>query len=233
MAEKQTDARLESALPYLTVGGIVADIGTDHAYLPIHIIRQGISRRAVACDINRGPIEAARRNIEIAGLSDRIDTLQTDGLHGVERFHPDDILIFGMGGELIVKILSEAPWIKHSKVGLILQPMTKAETVRAWLLDNGFSIEGETLSYVDQYYQTIHAKYGGERIEYTPAELMLGKLILQSGSPLLKGYVQRKAEVLANVIDGKKKGNADTADEERLLAELRELLKKEENDEHK
>ena len=225
---------MESALPFLTAGGVVADIGTDHAYLPIHIIRHGLSRRAVACDINRGPIEAARRNIKAAGLSDRIDTLQTDGLHGVEQFHPNDILIFGMGGELIVRILSEAPWVKDPNVGLILQPMTKAEAVRAWLLDNGFSIEGETLSYVDQYYQTIHARYGGERVEHTPAELMLGKKILESGSSLLKGYIERKAEVLVTVIDGKKKGNADTSFEEQLLAELQELLnKKGENDERK
>ncbi|MBR7098040.1 MAG: SAM-dependent methyltransferase [Clostridia bacterium] len=224
MAEKQTDSRLESALPYLTAGGVVADIGTDHAHLPIHIIRQGISRRAVACDINRGPIDAAKRNIQAAGFSDRIDTMQTDGLHGVEQFHPDDILIFGMGGELIVRILSEAPWVKNPAVGLILQPMTKAESVRAWLLDNGFSIVGETLSYEDQYYQTIHARYGGERIAHTPAELLLGKMILKSKSPYLKGYIERKAAILGNVIEGKKKGNADTSLEERLLDELRHLL---------
>ena len=140
--EKKLGARLQSACAYLSAGGTVADIGTDHAYLPIEIIKKGLSQRAVACDINRGPIESARRNIEAAGLSDRIDTMQTDGLHGVEGFHPTDILIFGMGGELIAKILSEAPWVKDEGIGLILQPMSHAEILRRWLSENGFSILG-------------------------------------------------------------------------------------------
>jgi len=86
--EKKLGARLQSACAYLTAGGTVADIGTDHAYLPIEIIKRGLSQRAIACDINRGPIESAARNIEAAGLSDRIDTMQTDGLHGVETYRP-------------------------------------------------------------------------------------------------------------------------------------------------
>ena len=88
---KNPDARLLSALPYLTPGGTVADIGTDHAYLPIELCRRGICRRAVACDINRGPLESARANIAAAGFSDRIDTLLTDGLHGVEQWHPHSV----------------------------------------------------------------------------------------------------------------------------------------------
>ena len=225
--EKKLGARLQSALPYLRAGGTVADIGTDHAYLPIEIIKKGLCERAVACDINRGPIESARRNIDAAGLSDRIDTMQTDGLHGVEKFHPTDILVFGMGGELIAKILSEAPWVKDGEIGLILQPMSHAEILRGWLVDNGFSIHGETLTYEDQYYQTIYARFGGEMQPLSEEELFFGKEILGSGSPLLEGYLTRRAKTLSAVIKGKKKGNADVALEMRLLDAIRARLTKE------
>ena len=222
--EKKLGARLQSALAYLTAGGTVADIGTDHAYLPIEIIKKGLSRRAVACDINRGPIESAMRNIEAAGLSDRIDTVQTDGLHGVESYHPTDILIFGMGGELIVKILSEAPWVQNDGIGLILQPMSHAEILRRWLAENGFSVLGETLTYEEQYYQTIYARFCGEPYMPSEEELYFGKEILKSDSPLLKGYLTARAKTLRNVIAGKKKGNADTALEARLVAKIEARL---------
>ena len=228
--EKKLGARLQSAFAYLTAGGTVADIGTDHAYLPIEIIKKGLSRRAIACDINRGPIEAAMRNIEAAGLSDRIDTVQTDGLHGVETYNPTDILIFGMGGELIVKILSEAPWVQNDGIGLILQPMSHAEILRRWLSENGFSILGETLTYEEQYYQTIYARFCDEPYTLREEELFFGREILGSGSPLLEGYLTARAKTLKNVIAGKKKGNADTALEERLLGEIEARLAKKRED---
>ncbi len=224
--EKKLGARLQSACAYLTTGGTVADIGTDHAYLPIEIIKKGLSQRAIACDINRGPIESARRNIDAAGLSDRIETMQTDGLHGVERFHPTDILIFGMGGELIARILSEAPWVKNKEIGLILQPMSHAEILRRWLMENGFSILGETLTWEDQYYQTIHARYSGEPYALTEEELFFGREILAGNSPLLEGYLKGRAKTLNTVIAGKKKGNADVELETRLIRTIEARLGK-------
>ena len=224
-ADKKLDSRLLSALPYLTVGGVVADIGTDHAYLPIEILKRGIAKRAIACDINLGPIESAKRNIAEAGMADRIDTLQTDGLRGVEVYSPTDVVIFGMGGELIVKILFEAPWIKKQGVGLILQPMSHAEILRGWLLENGFSIEGETLTFEDQYYQTIHAVYTGIVAEYTEEELFFGRHILNGNSPYLAEFLERKANGLSKIIAGKQKGNADADREKRLLDAIQRRLK--------
>lgn len=223
--EKRLDSRLLSALPYLTVGGVAADVGTDHAYLPIEIIKRNLVQRAVACDINLGPIESARRNIATAGLSDRIDTLQTDGLRGVEVYHPTDVLIFGMGGELIVKILSEAPWIRNAEIGLILQPMSHPEILRKWLLDNGFSILGESLTWEEQYYQTIHARFGGASEEYAEDELYFGKRHWESDPSLSEGFLKQKARALTRVVEGKRLGNADTALEERLLRAIEERLR--------
>ena len=222
---KNMDTRLLSALPYLRTGGVLADIGTDHAYLPIEAVRRGISCRAIACDFNWGPIQRAEEHIREAGLSNRIDVLRTDGLHGVERFCPDDIVIFGMGGELIIRILSEAPWVRNPSVSLVLQPMTKAELLRAWLLRSDFSILGESLSYEGQYYQTIHARAGGEQEIYTPEELLLGRHNLSGSSSLLTGWIEYRLSVLSAVIDGKRKGNGDFMQEQTLAEALRRRLR--------
>lgn len=203
----------------------MADIGTDHAYLPIHLLREGIISGAVACDINAGPIESARMHIAAAGYSDRIDTLLTDGLYGVEPYAPDDILIFGMGGDLIVKILSEAPWIKNERIGLILQPMSRVSTLRQWLCENGFLITGETLSFEDKYYQTLAAHYTGVCETYTETELAVGRLNIVSRPPHFEDFVRHEIKVLNKILAGKAKSeNADTAAEERLKEKLEELL---------
>ena len=218
-------ARLCSALPYLTRGGAVIDVGTDHAYLPIYLVGQEISSRALACDINRGPIESARKNIASANLADKIDTLCTDGLHGAENFAPDDILIFGMGGELIIRILSEASWVKNPAIGLVLQPMTRAHLLRRWLLENGFAIVGETITHEDRYYQTIAARFSDKNEEYTEEELLLGRLNIQNNAPHLCGFVKHEIGVWEAIRRGKSQSaNADTRDEDRILQFLKERL---------
>jgi tRNA (adenine22-N1)-methyltransferase len=218
-------ARLRSAVPYLKKGGAVIDVGTDHAYLPIYLVGEGISSRALACDINRGPIESAARNIAAAGLARRIDTLCTDGLHGAEQFDADDIMIFGMGGELIIRILSEAPWVKDAGIGLVLQPMTRAHLLRRWLLENGFAIVGETITHEDRYYQTIAARYCGKSEEYTEEELLLGRLNIQNNAPNLGGFIEHEIGVWEAIRRGKAQAaNADTRDEDRTLQFLSERL---------
>lgn len=225
--EKRPGARLESAIPYVRQGGKVADIGTDHAYLPIELIRRGIARSALACDICPGPLERAETHIREAGMNDRITTLQTDGLHGVERFCPDDILIFGMGGELIAHILSEAPWVKDPSIGLILQPMSRAEVLRAYLTENGFSIRGETLTYENQYYQTIYATYTGERTTLSTEELLCGKIILGTASPLLEGFLRQKIGVYRKILCGKQQSEcADGSEEQNILDALTARLER-------
>ena len=219
------DTRLRSAIPYLKKGGRVADIGTDHAYLPIYLVGQGFSSCAIACDINEGPIRSARTNIAAAGLEGRIETLCTDGLCGVERFAPDDVMIFGMGGELIARILSDAPWVKDSGIGLILQPMTRASVLRRWLLENGFEILGETLTFEDKYYQTVHARYDGVMRSYDERELLLGRLNIEARPPLFEGFLRHEIKVLDAIIAGKLRGkNPDVADEMNLKQKLEELL---------
>ena len=218
-------ARLASAVPFVTQGARVADIGTDHAYLPIYLVEKGIASAAIACDVNRGPLDSAVANIREAGLSDQIETLLADGLHGVENFAPTDVLIFGMGGELIVRILSEAPWIRRGDVNLILQPMSRAATLRRWLVENGFAITDEAISLEDRYYQTVVARYCGEKTAYTACECQVGRRNIESRPPLFEGLLRHEIAVLETILRGKARSlDADATEELRLKTSLEELL---------
>lgn len=226
--DKNLGPRLCSAIPFLQSGEIVADIGTDHAYLPILLVREGIARHAVACDIGTGPIERAREHIRAAGMEEKIDTLQTDGLHGVERWEPTAILIFGMGGELIVKILSETAWVKTGRIRLILQPMSHAEILRAWLRDNGFAITGETVTKEKHFYQTLCATYQGVGEDYTAAELAVGKVNLQTDPALYRALIAQRIRTLEKVCREKQKsGSANVSGEVGLIESLRAILQSE------
>lgn len=223
------DERLKSAVPYLKKGGRVADVGTDHAYLPIYLVENGISSFAVASDLRKGPLERAKANVKAAGLDDRIELVPCDGLSKIEPYRPDDILLFGMGGELIVSILDAAPWVKNQAIGLILQPMSHPEILRAYLLEHGFAILGESLSYADRIYQTIYARFGTEKEQtpYTEAELLIGRHNLAKESPLLRPLLLREIDILSRVIAGKQNAaDPDTAQEEILLRQLNEELEK-------
>ncbi len=190
----QLTPRLATAVGYVRPGRRVADIGTDHAYLPIALCEAGLlslpdgksDPSAVAADINRGPVERAALHIATAGLSDRIRTVQTDGLHGLDGFDPADIIIFGMGGELIASILAAAPWVATPTAEgegrrLILQPMTHAERLREYLMTAGFVIVGETVSREGaRLYQTLCAEVGESRHKPSLAELAVGEMRLHA-----------------------------------------------------
>lgn len=219
------DARLLSAVSYVKKGGSIADIGTDHAYLPIYLVGEGISSSAIAADINLGPILSARANIEAAGLGEKIQTLQTDGLHGIERFSPDDVLIFGMGGELIVRILEEAPWVRDRSIGLILQPMSRGNVLRKWLTEHGFAILGETLTDPNKFYQTIYARYDGVGAQYNEEECLLGRKNIEARTPLFELFVRHEIAVHEKILAGKQRSaSSDATIEIRVLSFLKKRL---------
>jgi tRNA (adenine22-N1)-methyltransferase len=229
-------ARLSGALPYVTRGGKVIDVGTDHAYLPIALIEQGLCTRALACDINVGPLDSARENIQASGLSEKIETLLTDGLHGTRDFAPDDVLIFGMGGELIVRILSEASFTRQLGKRLILQPQTHAELVRAYLFENGFRILAETVAQDDgdRLYQIITAEYDGViRVVGNSYEdrlaLLCGARGMGQDEALYCAVPERLSAVYAARVAGKRRTetNAEkdgTEEDEALLSCLSRIL---------
>ena len=191
MKELALSKRLSAAASFVSDGAIVADIGTDHAYIPINLILSSKASYAIASDVNEGPIAIAKENIEKYGVADKITVRVANGLDGIEQYKPDNILICGMGGELIVNILKASEYIKNSSVKLILQPMTSIKELREYLSD-GFLITNEEIVYeASKLYQIICAQYDGISREYTNTELELGKINIEKKMPLFNDLLSQ------------------------------------------
>ena len=178
----------------------------------------------MASDINRGPVENARRNIAAAGLSDKIATVCTPGLDGIQGYAPEDITIFGMGGELIASIIDAAPWTRDGRIRLILQPMSHAEILRAYLLQNGFCLLDQTLVKEDKVYQIICAEYDGVVRTEDDMALWFGSHNLENMHPLLGELLENKRRLLQTGADGKRMGGKDASFELCMLAKIDALL---------
>ena len=219
------DARLACALNYIR-GGVVADVGTDHAYLPLTLLLQNRCTFAAASDIHKGPAACAAEHLQSYGIGDdRAAVLCCDGLHGLQEFHPTDILIFGMGGEMIVHILKEAPWVKDPAIRLILQPMTKQSDLREYLGREGFCIRDETMVMVDRPYQVICAEYDGIYRTFSPLALLLGEHNLTRRNAVTLEAARRQLSIFTAARDGKLQGaNPDTSVEDAMIAALTDYL---------
>ena len=217
--------RLTAVSEFIRQGSVLGDIGTDHAYLPVYLVSKGVCVRAIAADINKGPLLRAKQNISSYGLSDKIETVLTDGLHGIEHLGVTDIAICGMGGELIAKILDEAPFTASGNIRLILQPMTKADFLRSFLLSHGYAIKDETLVRDDRIYQVICAEYTGESTEYSPIELLLGRHNINARSSLLAEFAQNTLSATVTKREGRASAGLSTETEDALIAALSDVIK--------
>ena len=160
-------------------GAVVADIGTDHAHLPIYLVNNNVCPSALACDIKESPLETGRQNIALCHLEDKIQTRLSDGLSNIKSNEADTFTIAGMGGDMIIHILSSCPYIFDDKYTLILQPMTKYPTLMGWLFDNGFEILRQECIHEGKHcYTVIKACFSGEKIPHEPEDEFLGKLDL-------------------------------------------------------
>lgn len=219
----QLSKRLLTVAEFVRRGAFVADVGTDHAYLPIYLVENGIARGAVASDINKGPYLRAKQNVSEHSLTDKITTICVGGLEGIDRFEPTDILICGMGGELISKILDDAPFVRTEKIRLILQPMTHPEVLRKYLLDTGFDIIDEALVRDDKLYVVICAEFRGTATKYTDIELLLGKINIEKRCDELIELIDRHVALTKKIRDAKLAGGAEVSSEDKLLASLEEI----------
>ena len=211
-------------------GARLADIGSDHAYLPIALCLENKIECALASDINEGPVAAAVANIHKNGLSDRIVAVRADGLDKTRDFAPDCITVLGMGGELIVSILDKADWVRNEGITLVLQPMTHPEILAKYLADEGFDIIGEKIvrdgGRDDRIYRIICAKFDGKRRELTEAEALVGKTNLVSGEDVARAYIERIIRVYTVRIEGKRGAGGDASFEERVVDELKSYLER-------
>ena len=201
-------------------GAVLADVGTDHAYLPIYLLECGKIERAVLSDINQGPLNKARENSEKAGFIHNVELCLCNGASELKKYGATDYAICGMGGELIADIIEHAPHLKDKNVNLILQPMSRANLLRKYLTENGFEILGETLSRSGKIYQTIHARFSGKKDAYNEEELLLGRYNVEHTPPLFADFVAHELQVAKRVLQGKEQSASASTEEDKRMIEI-------------
>lgn len=206
----------------LCVGDRLADIGTDHGYLPCYMVKNGLCKTALACDVAVKPLQSAAEHISQQGLENSIETVLSDGLDSVDSKGITDISIAGMGGELIADILSRAPWVRENKVNLVLQPMTKWDVLRKWLYDNGFEVKKELPCQEGRFvYSVMQAVYTGEKPPYNCDLRYLYCGLVSADDPDGRAYLER--QILRLETAGK--GMLGSADKAELAEKMLETAK--------
>ena len=186
--------RLKAAADFVRCGKKIADIGTDHAHLPIYLVEKGICPCAVASDVRPGPIANAKENVEQAGLEDKISLRLASGLDKVSPNEADDIVIAGMGGILIAELIEKAEWLKNSEKHLVLQPQSHAEILREFLIQHGYYIEKEEICEdAGRLYCVMSVYFGSAESTYPEYYEYYGE-IPACENPLAKEYLQKLAD---------------------------------------
>ncbi len=222
--EKDLGARLLAVAEAIPRCESLVDCGCDHAYVSIHAAKAGKVNKITASDINRGPLENAKSEIEAAGFSDRIETVLTDGLSGISPH--ECVVIAGMGGETIAEIIAATSWTKENCT-LILQPMTKLDILRTFLYNEGFEIFDEKIvAEGERIYCVISTRFAGD-VAYLPYEKYISKGARSCA--LAKKYTDSVIKRLENELQSRSLANAITEEEkearERDLESLYEMRK--------
>ncbi|QNU65421.1 SAM-dependent methyltransferase [Ruminiclostridium herbifermentans] len=180
---------------------VAADIGTDHAYIPIYLIQQGICKKAIASDVRIGPVKVAEKNINLYKMSNQIETRLGSGLDTLCENEADTIIIAGMGGTLLSELL-EANIKKACAANLlVLQPMNDLDVVRKWLFEHKFDIYDEELAAEgEKVYCVISAKYDGNERQYEEFQLHVGEKLIKKEDPLLLKYCEIKVRQIDRVL---------------------------------
>lgn len=223
MNAQRLSKRLETVASFVPTGAVVADIGSDHAYLPCYLVHKGIAARAIAGEVVKGPFESAERQVRTEGLVDKITVRMADGLAAVqEEDRVDTVTIAGMGGPLIVSILEKHPAALTTVTRLILQPNIHAKAIREWALERGWAILDEViLSEDDKVYEVLVLQRGD--MQLTEAETLLGPKLMMTKSDVFKAKWAREVENWQRVITAIEKAGA-TSENEVKRTELRHLI---------
>ena len=210
-------------------GARVADIGTDHGYLGIYLLQSGAARHVIACDLRKDPLENARRNAKLFGVDGEMELRLSDGLEKILPDEVDTVVMAGMGGDLIQKILSQCPWRKREGLQFILQPQSAGNVLRRWLCEDGFEIQREEPVQDGHFLYTVMDIRQGEPSPLTPGTEYASPALLKSESPLVGNYLARVENALQETVRGLT--NAEKQRPERLsyfrqaLLEIQEMRK--------
>lgn len=195
MNAQNLSLRLSKVASFVPKGAVVADIGSDHAYLPCFLVHNGIVEKAFAGEVVKGPYESAVKKVNEEGLNEQITVRLADGLEAIHaQDGVDTITIAGMGGPLIVSILEKNPEKLQSVRRLILQPNIHAKVIRQWALDHNWSIVDEAILEEDERIYEILVLEPGKMV-LSEAEILLGKKLMQEKS---EAFIKKWSKELTN-----------------------------------
>ena len=206
--------RLETIASFVPEGSAVADIGTDHGYIPIHLVQEGKAKHAIAMDVRKGPLLRAQAHIHEAGLEAHVEVRLSDGLLKLEQNEADCVVIAGMGGELIIHILEEGRGLWEGIPHWVLSPHSELDKVRRFLEEQEFFIERETMIKEEGKFYTVmginRTNKAGEKDEREISYRYGGSLI-ESKDPVLKEYLKKEEEQLEQIMSGLSESQTEAA----------------------
>lgn len=198
----QLSKRLQAVAAMVPAASRLADVGTDHAYVPIWLVRQGMIPSAIAMDVREGPLGRAAEHIRAAGLTDYIQTRLSDGLAELKNGEADCVLIAGMGGPLMRRILEQS---REKWAGIrvfVFQPQSEVEEFRRFLDQAGFYITGEDMVEEDGKYYPMMSAVRGQGDYTKDVEFLFGKALLEARHPVLLDYLHREQDAYRRILDG-------------------------------
>lgn len=221
------EERLAQLAAMVDQGARIADIGTDHAYLPIELVKTGKVNFAIASDVAKGPLQNAKNDIEQACLQEKISARLGSGLVTVKPADQiDTVIIAGMGGKLMVDLLQEAKQRRELYPTLILEPNVGEPNVRKWLQDNDYQIIQEKIIEVAGHiYELIKAVHSQEKTALTQKEIYFGPLLLQEKSAVFNQKWQSQLKYQENLIDNLNKAKNKDTEKIKQTKELIEMIK--------
>lgn len=181
--------------------GAIADVGCDHAYTSIYLAEYKKPTHVIAMDVRIGPLSKAKENIKASGLEHIIETRLSDGLHAVKKGEINTVVISGMGGALIQKILSEGKQVLESVEYMVLQPQTEKAELRRYLHQIGMKIEKEVMLIEDGKYYTIIVVQKGEEKPYTEVEYEFGRYLLEEKNTVLYQFLKKESRKLKSILE--------------------------------
>lgn len=227
--------RLQSVINLMPSMDTVCDVGCDHGYVAITFIQKGIAQRVIAMDVNAGPLEQARKNAVIYGVTDKLDFRLSDGLTKVQPGEADAFLCAGMGGRLMVRIMTEGREVMSRMKGVVLQPQSELALVRRHIYENGWHIVKEDMVFEEDsdtpakgiYYPMMYIEPGEEPM---PDEVFLtyGPLLLKEQHPVLRKFLEFSLELkegLVNRLQTQASGEQAQARVQELLEEISVIQK--------
>lgn len=215
--------RLLLCAGFVRPGDRVADIGCDHGYLGIHLLKEKIAASVIAADINEGPLQSAMRNADKFGVKDQITFHLSDGVKSIPREF-DTLVCAGMGGDTMISILDAAPWLKSSKYRLILQCQSRRPELRKYLYEQGFRITKETLAKDSHFIYPVTEVIYAPSPALTPAQYHITPALLESGNALVPAFYDMVVTGLSNAVDGLSKTGGEKYEHYKaVLQELKEM----------